>query len=148
MKRIYCMVALLAAMVAATSCEKVINGPITDEPYIAFYEDQMIVSAEGGEFYVPITSTGINNASLDSGDNWVQDENGDLLPIDEWIEIVKVINEYDAEVEGTRALAKWDSAIVIKVQPNETGYVRSASLSANSFMISDHIIIRQSAMAE
>ena len=142
------MFALLAAMFAATSCEEVIDGPITDEPYIAFHEDQMIVPAEGGEFYVPLTSTGIDNASLGKGSNWVQDENGDLLPIDEWIEIVKVISEYDAEAEGTRALAKWDSAIVTKVQPNETGYVRSASLSANSFMISDHIIIRQSAMAE
>ena len=135
----------MATVMMATSCEEVIDGMIKDEPFIAFYEDQMIVPAEGGEFYVPVNSTGIDDASLGEGGNWVQDENGDLIPIDEWIEIVKVINEYDADAVGTRALAKWDSAIVIRVQPNDIGYSRNASLSATSFMLSDHIIIRQSA---
>lgn len=135
-------------MFAAVGCEEVIVEPIKDEPYIAFYEDQMIVPAEGGEFYVPVNSTGIDNVSIADSSNWVTDENGDLLPIDEWIEIVKVINEYDRQAEATRALAKWDSAVVIKVLPNNTGYVRSASLSASTFSLGDHIIIRQVAMAE
>lgn len=142
MKRIYFAVALFAATFAATSCEKVIDdGRIWDRAYIAFYEDQMTVPAEGGEFYVPINSTGIDSASVGADGGWVQDENGDLLPIDEWIEIVKVVNEYDAE--ATRALAKWDSAIVIRVKPNDSGYSRSATLSACSFMLTDNIIIRQ-----
>lgn len=135
-------------MFAAVGCEEVIVEPIKGEPYIAFYEDQMIVPAEGGEFYVPVNSTGIDNVSIADSSNWVTDENGDLLPIDEWIEVVKVINEYDRQAEATRALAKWDSAVVIKVQPNNTGYVRSASLSASTFSLGDHIIILQEAMAE
>lgn len=137
-----------AAMFMAMGCEKVIVGPITDEPYISFHEDWMTLPAEGGEILVPLTSTGVDNVSIGNDSTWVVDENGDLIPIDEWVEIVKVINEYDAEAGSTRALAKWDSAIVIRVQPNDTSYARSATLSAHSFSATDRIIIRQPSMAE
>lgn len=131
----------------ATGCEEIKGvDVIWDKPAIAFEEDQMIVDAEGGEFYIMVNSTGIDHVSLSDDSNWVEDENGDLVPIDEWIEVVKVINEYEAD--GTRALAKWDSAIVIKVTPNDTGYGRNATLSATSFTKSDRIIIRQPAIAE
>lgn len=131
----------------ATGCEEIKGvDVIWDKPAIAFEEDQMIVDAEGGEFYIMVNSTGIDHVSLSDDSNWVEDENGDLVPIDEWIEVVKVINEYEAD--GTRALAKWDSAIVIKVMPNDTGYGRNATLSATSFTKSDRIIIRQPAIAE
>lgn len=131
----------------ATGCEEIKGvDVIWDKPAIAFEEDQMIVDAEGGEFYIMVNSTGIDHVSLSDDSNWVEDENGDLVPIDEWIEVVKVINEYEAD--GTRALVKWDSAIVIKVMPNDTGYGRNATLSATSFTKSDRIIIRQPAIAE
>ena len=131
----------------ATGCEEIKGvDVIWDKPAIAFEEDQMIVDAEGGEFYIMVNSTGIDHVSLSDDSNWVEDENGDLVPIDEWIEVVKVINEYEAD--GTRALVKWDSAIVIKVTPNDTGYGRNATLSATSFTKSDRIIIRQPAIAE
>ena len=149
MKRIFFVAAALVALITATGCEQIKGGNvIRDVPYIAFEEDQMIVDAEGGEFYIMVNSTGIDNVSLSDDSNWVRDENDDLVPIDEWIEVVKVINEYEAESDGTRALAKWDSAIVIKVTPNDTGYGRNATLSATSFTKSDLIIIRQPAMAE
>lgn len=147
MKRIFCIAAVLVALMVATSCEEIKGvDVIWDKPAIAFEEDQMIVDAEGGEFYIMVNSTGIDHVSLSDDSNWVEDENGDLVPIDEWIEVVKVINEYEAD--GTRALAKWDSAIVIKVTPNDTGYGRNATLSATSFTKSDRIIIRQPAIAE
>lgn len=134
---------------AATGCEKIKGGDVIwDVPEIAFEEEQMIVDAEGGEFFIMVNSTGIDNVSLSDDSNWVRDENGDLVPIDEWIEVVKVIDEYQPEADGTRALAKWDSAIVIKVTPNDAGYGRTAALSATSFTKSDRIIIRQPAMAE
>lgn len=149
MKRIFFVAAALVALMTATGCEQINGGNvIRDVPYIAFEEDQMIVDAEGGEFYIIANSTGIDYVSLSDDSNWVRDENDDLVPIDEWIEVVKVINEYEAEADGTRALAKWDSAIVIKVTPNDTGYGRNATLSAKSFTKSDRIIIRQPAMAE
>ncbi|MBR2866665.1 MAG: hypothetical protein IKC12_02985 [Alistipes sp.] len=137
-----------AAMFMAMGCEEVIVGPITDEPYISFHEDWMTLPAEGGEILVPLTSTGVDNVFIGNDSTWVEDENGDLLPIDEWMEIVKVINEYDAEAGSTRALAKWDSAIVIRVQPNDTNYGRSATLSAQSFSASDRIIVCQPSVAE
>ena len=131
----------------ATGCEEIKGvDVIWDKPAIAFEEDQIIVDAEGGEFYIMVNSTGIDHVSLSDDSNWVEDENGDLVPIDEWIEVVKVINEYEAD--GTRALVKWDSAIVIKVTSNDTGYGRNATLSATSFTKSDRIIIRQPAIAE
>ncbi len=149
MKRIFSVAVALVALMAATSCEKINGGNVIwDEPKIAFFDDQVIVDAEGGEFYIEVNSTGIDNVSLSDDSNWVMDENGDLVPIEEWIEVVKVINEYEAGADGTRSLAKWDSAIVIKVMPNDTGYGRNATLSATSFTKSDRIIIRQPAMAE
>lgn len=147
MKRIFFVATALVALMTATGCEEIKGvDVIWDKPAIAFEEDQMIVDAEGGEFYIMVNSTGIDHVSLSDDSNWVEDENGDLVPIDEWIEVVKVINEYEAD--GTRALAKWDSAIVIKVMPNDTGYGRNATLSATSFTKSDRIIIRQPAIAE
>lgn len=144
MRRLFFVCAVVAAMVA-TSCERIIGGDyIKDEPKIAFEEDQMVVSAEGGEVVIPINSTGIDHVFVTADSNWIEDENGDLIPIDEWIEIVKVINEYDAE-DGTRALPMYKSAIVVKVLPNDTGYGRGATLSARSFTVSDRIIIRQPA---
>ena len=145
MRRLFFVCAVVAVMVA-TSCERIIGGDyIKDEPKIAFEEEQMIVSAEGGEVIIPINSTGIDHAFITEDSNWVEDENGDLIPIDDWIEIVKVINEYDADKEATRALAMYESAIVVKVLPNDTGYGRSATLSAQSFTVSDRNIIRQPA---
>lgn len=147
MKRIFFVATAFVALMTATGCEEIKGvDVIWDKPAIAFEEDQMIVDAEGGEFYIMVNSTGIDHVSLSDDSNWVEDENGDLVPIDEWIEVVKVINEYEAD--GTRALAKWDSAIVIKVTPNDTGYGRNATLSATSFTKSDRIIIRQPAIAE
>ena len=147
MKRIFFVATALVALMTATGCEEIKGvDVIWDKPAIAFEEDQIIVDAEGGEFYIMVNSTGIDHVSLSDDSNWVEDENGDLVPIDEWIEVVKVINEYEAD--GTRALVKWDSAIVIKVTPNDTGYNRNATLSATSFTKSDRIIIRQPAIAE
>ena len=145
MRRLFFVCTVVATMVA-TSCERIIGGDyIKDEPKISFEEDQMVVPAEGGEITIPVNSTGIDHAFITEDSNWVEDENGDLIPIDDWIEIVKVINEYDADNEATRALAMYESAIVVKVLPNDTGYGRSATLSAQSFTVSDRIIIRQPA---
>lgn len=145
MKKFYFAV-FVAAMFAATSCEKISGTDmIEDVPSIEFYEDYMTVSAEGGEVIIPLHSTGVDHVSLDDAKNWITDENGDLIPVDGWIEVVKVINEYDKEVEATRALAQWDSAIVIRVEPNDLGCVRQAKIFALSFTKSDSILICQDA---
>ena len=69
----------------------------------------------------------------------MQDESGDLYPTSEWIELVKVIDHYD---DSTRALAQWQSGIVIKVEPND-GAERSATVTATSFTKSDYIVVKQ-----
>ena len=74
-------------------------------------------------------------------DRWeVDNESGDLTPKESWIEIVKVISNYD---EQTRALAMYDSAIVVRIKANDKGVERSATISAQSFTKVDTMTITQ-----
>ena len=57
-------------------------------------------------------------------------------------EIVEIINEYEPQ---TRALAQWQSGIVIRVKPNDTGAERNATLYARSFTVTDQITVTQAA---
>ena len=111
---------------------------------VSFYDESMTVSAEGGDLIIPVNSTGVDNVTitLPTGDSWVIEENGDMTPADSWIKLVKVINEYD---DPTRALAKWDSGISLQVEPNTTGYERTATIVVHSFQAIDTIVLTQSA---
>lgn len=149
MRHLFFIMAAFAAVVATTGCDRTTGGNIIwDSPEISFLEDQVIAPVEGGELIIPIKSTGIDDATISSDSNWVMDENGDLIHVDAWIEVVKVISEYDADAEGTRALPLYNSAIVVKLTANDTGYSREATLVARSFTKSDQIIIRQGAAEE
>ena len=114
----------------------------TDVPSVEFYEESMLVSADGGDAIIPVRSTGVDNVTivLSNGDRWVIDENGDRTPKDSWVKIVKVIEQYD---DPTRALAVWDSGISLYVEPNTTGYERSATIIVQSFMVNDKITLTQ-----
>lgn len=137
MKRLFFAALLL---LAATSCEEgVTPNKIWDRPEVNFLDEEFIVPAEGGEFTIAVSSTGINDVIVDIDHSLVQDESGDLYPTSEWIEFVKVIDHYD---DSTRALAQWQSGIVIKVEPND-GAERSAKVSATSFTKSDFIVVKQ-----
>ena len=145
MKKLF-FIAVVASLTFAVGCEQeIIPNKIYDKPSVEFYEESMTVSAEGGDVIIPVTSTGVDNVEVifNYFDRWeVDDENGDLTPQEGWIEIVKVINEYEVP---TRALAKWDSGISIVVEPNTTGHERKAKISVQSFMLHDTIEIVQSA---
>ena len=144
MKKLF-FVAVVASLTFAVGCEhEIIPNKIYDKPSVDFYEESMTVSAAGGELIIPVTSTGVDNVTiaLSSGDSWIIDENGDMTPADSWIKLVKVINEYD---DPTRALAKWDSGISLQVEPNTTGYERSATIMVYSFQAMDTITLTQSA---
>jgi hypothetical protein len=139
-------IALVAAVATfAVGCEhEIIPNKIYDKPSVDFYEESMTVSAEGGDLIIPVNSTGVDNVTitLPTGDSWVIEENGDMTPADSWIKLVKVINEYD---DPTRALAKWDSGISLQVEPNTTGYERTATIVVHSFQAIDTIVLTQSA---
>ena len=144
MKKLF-FVAVVASLTFAVGCEQeIIPGKIYDKPSVDFYEESMTVSAEGGDLIIPVNSTGVDNVTitLPTGDSWVIEENGDMTPADSWIKLVKVINEYD---DPTRALAKWDSGISLYVEPNTTGYERSATIMVYSFQAIDTITLTQSA---
>ena len=144
MKKLF-IIAIVAMATFATGCERTIfPTKIEDKPNVEFYEESMTVAAEGGEMIIPVLSTGIDNVTilLENGDSWEEVENGDMLPKDSWIKIVKVINEYD---NATRALAQWDSGISIIVEPNTTNSERKACITVQSFTVNDTIVITQSA---
>ena len=145
MKKLF-FVAVAAIAVFGVSCENtILPGKIEDKPFVEFFEESIVVDAEGGEVIIPVTSTGVDNVEFifSYHDSWeVDEENGDLTPQEGWIKVVKVINEYEVP---TRALAKWDSGISIVVEPNTTGYERKAKISVQSFMLHDTIEIIQSA---
>ena len=127
------------------SCEETIFQKELDVPKINFYEDVMTVEAAGAEeFIIPVQSTGIDEVYISTGDyfdRWeVDNESGDLTPKESWIEIVKVIRNYD---EQTRALAMYDSAIVVRIKANDKGVERSATISAQSFTKVDTMTITQ-----
>ena len=144
MKKLF-FVAVVASLTFSVGCEhEIIPNKIYDKPSVDFYEESMTVSAEGGDLIIPVNSTGVDNVTitLPTGDSWVIEENGDMTPADSWIKIVKVINEYD---DPTRALAKWDSGISLQVEPNTTGYERTATIVVHSFQAIDTIVLTQSA---
>ena len=144
MKKLF-FIAVVASLTFVVGCEReIIPGKIYDKPSVEFYEESMIVSAEGGDVIIPVTSTGVDNVTiqLSSGDSWVIEENGDKTPKDSWVKFVKVIDQYDVP---TRALAKWDSGISLQVEPNTTGYERTATIVVHSFQAIDTIVLTQSA---
>ena len=144
MKKLF-FVAVVASLTFSVGCEhEIIPNKIYDKPSVDFYEESMTVSAEGGDLIIPVNSTGVDNVTitLPTGDSWVIEDNGDMTPADSWIKLVKVINEYD---DPTRALAKWDSGISLQVEPNTTGYERTATIVVHSFQAIDTIVLTQSA---
>ena len=140
------LLAFVAMALLALSCDPDhLPFKIYDTPYVEFYEDSFVISATGGEFIVPVSSTGVDNVTigLDKEDSFeVDPDSGDLTPKDGWITLVEVINEYDVP---TRALAKWDSGISILVEPNTTGRERKALITVTSFMAKDAIEVIQRA---
>jgi hypothetical protein len=74
--------------------------------------------------------------------NWeVDSATGDMVPTKGWIEIIKVLNNY----QTTRDLAEWSSGIMVEVEPNSGNSERSALVFAKSFNIESSIKIRQPA---
>lgn len=140
------LLAIVAMALLALSCDPDhLPFKIYDRPYVEFYDDSFIISAAGGEFIVPVSSTGVDNVTigLDKEDSFeVDPDSGDLTPKDGWITLVEVINEYDVP---TRALAKWDSGISILVEPNTTGRERKALITVTSFMAKGTIEVIQRA---
>ena len=134
MKRLISFIVVALMLVGCNELE--------DTPEVSFYEDSYTVSSEGGEITIPVSSTGVDNVFITyqrGGDAWeVDPETGDRTPSG-WIEIVKVIEHYDA----TRALAKWDSGVCLKIAPNSEVVERIGYITVKSFMAEAKISIKQ-----
>lgn len=142
---------LVVAALCMASCEEVKEDILMDVPEIEFEESEITIGAEAvEEFIIPLLSTGVDDVSIlrmgDRYDNWdVDEESGDLIPTEPWIEIVRLIDEYD---NPTRALRIWNSAVVVRIKANDAGRERKAVITARSFTKSDQVTLIQSARAE
>lgn len=128
---------LLASVVLVTSCSKV-----KDTPSVEFRDTKIVVSAKGGELVVPVVTTGVDEVNIiyEYSDRWERDEDGNLIPMEGWIELVKVIDNY---AEPTRELIEWRSGILLDIEPN-TGTERRATLEVWSYGASKRVEIVQS----
>lgn len=136
MKTFFTIFSTILFSLSLTSCVK-------DVPSVSFPQSSYMIPAAGGELIIPVRSTGVDDVKIDYSDNanWEIAENGDMIPSQGWIEVVKVINDY----QSTRELAEWTSGVVINVKPNTNKYERRAVITVESFTASDAITITQPA---
>ena len=127
---------LLASLIA---CFAFVSCRPTDTPSLEFEKSSYIVSENGGELVIPVTSTGIDDVrvSYSYSDRWDTDQQGNLTPKEGWIKIKQVIWEL------TRELPVSDSGVVIEIKPNTSNYERKASVIVRSFTISKSVEIIQ-----
>ena len=128
-------------LILAVAAITMVGCAIEDIPSVSFYAESYTVSSEGGELIIPVNSTGVDDVQItyQSGmDAWeIDPETGDRTPAG-WIKVVKVIEHY-----GTRALAQWDSGIVLEIEPNTVGVERIGYVTVTSFMAEEKVTIKQ-----
>ena len=112
---------------------------VKDIPSVSFSNEEFPVAQAGGDFIIPVSSTGVDNVVVHYGygNGWTLEENGDRIP-NEWCKVVRLVEHYE-----TRALASWQSGVEIHVEPNESGSERTAQIEVKSFGASDFITVRQ-----
>ncbi|MBR5852577.1 MAG: BACON domain-containing protein [Alistipes sp.] len=112
---------------------------VKDIPSVSFSNEEFPVAQAGGDFIIPVSSTGVSNVVVHygNGNGWTLEENGDRIP-NEWCKVVRLIEHYE-----TRELASWQSGVEIHVEPNESGSERTAQIEVKSFGASDFITVRQ-----
>jgi hypothetical protein len=134
MKTIKYLIFFAVASIAFTSCAP------EDCPEISFDLQQLNVDADGGDYIIKVTSTGIDNVNIYFYD-LEYDEDGNQQPGEQWITINEVI--YDYNENATRDLPLFISGVDITVAPNTTGVTRKARIYAESFNKTDTIEIIQ-----
>ena len=112
---------------------------VKDIPSVSFSSEEFPVAQAGGDFIIPVSSTGVSNVVVYyvNGNGWTLEENGDRIP-NEWCKVVRLVEHYE-----TRALASWQSGVEIHVEPNDTGSERTAQIEVKSYGASDFITVRQ-----
>lgn len=131
---------ICVAAFAIASCNK-----IQDIPEVKFEKSSYTISATEGKYVIPVNTTGVDEVSIefdDYSDRWdVDNQTGDLYPKEGWIELIRVIRNYNE----TRALASWRSGVEIEAEENEGYFERKAYLTVRSFSASKSVTIIQPA---
>ena len=112
---------------------------VKDIPSVSFSNEEFPVAQAGGDFIIPVSSTGVSDVVVyyGNGNGWTLEENGDRIP-NEWCKVVRIVEHYE-----TRALASWQSGVEIHVEPNESVSERTAQIEVKSYGASDFITVRQ-----
>lgn len=126
------------AVIALTLCFAT-GCVVKDIPSVSFSNEEFPVAQAGGDFIIPVSSTGVSDVVVyyGNGNGWTMEENGDRIP-NEWCKVVRIVEHYE-----TRALASWQSGVEIHVEPNESGSERTAQIEVKSYGASDFITVRQ-----
>lgn len=129
-------------LIVALSAVIAVSCLIRDTPSVEFSEESYIVPAAGGELIIPVHSTGVDDVTVKFSDraNWEVDDNGDMIPTEGWLKIVKIVDRYNA----TRDLAAWTSGIAVTIEPNEGNFERTAYITVNSFTAYSTVRVTQS----
>ena len=138
MSRLFKLSVVIVAVTLFSGCAQM------DEPSVSFSESSYMIPATGGELIIPVRSTGVDDVRIEYNDmsNWEVDSNGDMIPVEGWMTIVKVIDNY----QTTRELAEWMSGIVIDVKPNNNNSERSAVIVVKSYTAESSLRISQPAL--
>jgi len=113
-----------------------------DIPSISVGQKEYVIDSYGGEITIPVTSTGIDDVNIVFGyyDKWdINPNNGDRTPKAPWITVSQIIEEYPQ----TKALASWESGIVLRIEPNESADTREATVQFRSFSRTADIKVTQ-----
>lgn len=120
----------------------------TDIPSISVVgQEEYVIDSNGGEITIPIISTGLDDVSIVLGhyDRWdINPSNGDRTPKAPWITISRIIENYPP----TKALASWESGVVLIIEPNESAYKREATVKFTSFSKSAEIKVIQAGQSK
>ncbi len=116
---------------------------IDDVPEVKIEKESYTVAPEGGTLHIPVLSTGIDQVRVSYRESYYEwetnPENGDLYPVDGWITIERVINNYPE----TRDLPSFRQGVSIRFAPNNSGVERQAIIEVISFTASDVVLINQ-----
>ena len=134
-------IVILALTILFISCAK------RDIPAISVAQQEYIVDSNGGEITIPVTSTGIDDVSIElsNSDKWNTDpNNGDRTPAAPWISVTKVIENYPQ----TKALLSWTSGVVLSIEQNKSTFKREAIVQISSFTKKAKVNVVQAGLSE
>lgn len=143
MRKSFLFLALLC-LAATLSCQKGggdDGAPSTEDRYFVEFEgEKYTLPAEGGQIVVPVTSTGVDYATIKYSfeDSWDFTIDGNMVPRQGWISLEVIPN-----MPQSRILPQGRSGIKLTAEANPRINGRSALLIVGSGNVLQSVLIHQ-----